>query len=540
MPTSALPAASLLLALAVALPAAAAPPAAPRSSKPGRLVLLVSIDQLRWADLLLLKEEFGPKGFAGLGRAQMVRYDTTGTETAADHATLSTGAWADVHGIVANKWLEGGKVRQAIEDPSCPVWERPGDGRSAAPLRAPTIGDALKLATQGRSRVISIGNKDRVALLLGGRGADLSLFWDDQGGLLTSTKCFLPEAPAWVKELRKTTSAGNFLDYVWTPSRPMELLARYSDPEAPGVLPKSKIGERFPHAVGQKDFSQRLFYVLRQTPVATTIALGAAKAAIEAYDLGNAGTRDLMLLGIATIDGIGHMYGAHAPERIDGLLRLHDELGAFVGWLRARYGDRVEIVLTGDHGLQPIPATSAKLKLDAQVLGRERLTAKVEAALSAQLGAAPGGKGYISFFDPPAVSLRHDQVGDVRRAVRIAAEALRDEPGLWRVVETADLHGEPEVVRHAVYPGRSPDLVLVPRPLYMLLKEDDGADHGSHWNDDALVPVLWEARGWSLRPGLKGGVLKATQIAPTLAALLEVSPPGAAFAEPFLARDEQP
>ncbi|MBS2024312.1 MAG: alkaline phosphatase family protein [Deltaproteobacteria bacterium] len=502
--------------------------------KGGRLVLFVSIDQLRYEDLLLLRDEFGPKGFAGLGRPQQMRYLTTVTETAADHATLSTGAWADIHGVVANKWLEDGKPRQSIDDAACPLWDNPKDGRSAAALRVPTVGDALKLASVGQSRVVTIGNKDRVALLLGGRSADLALFWDDSTGQFTSTTCYTKDAPKWVEELRKTTSAANFLDYVWTPSRPMETLARYSDPEAPGVVPKSKMGERFPHAIGQQDHTTRLFYALRQTPVATTLALSAAKAAIEAYDLGNGNKPDLLMVGIATIDGIGHMFGAHSPERIDGLLRLHDELGAFLTWARARYGDRLEIVLAADHGVQPIPAQSQKLKLEAQVLSRDKLAAKVEDALTKALGTAPGGKGYISFFDPPALSLKRDQAGDLRRAVHLAAEALRTEPGLWRVVETADAANEPEVIRHAIYPGRVADLLLVPRPLYMMLKDEDGADHGSPWNDDALVPFLFEAKGWTVRPAVRGGVLTATQVAPTLAALLEISPPSAAMADPVL------
>jgi hypothetical protein len=43
-----------------------------------------------------------------------------------------------------------------------------------------------------------------------------------------------------------------------------------------------------------------------------------------------------------------------------------------------------------------------------------------------------------------------------------------------------------------------------------------------------------------MRPAFRGGVLAATQVAPTLAALLEVSPPGAAFAEPVLERLPEP
>ena len=523
-------------------PAKAAKPGGPDKAAPGRLVLLVSIDQLRYQDVLSLAPEFGPAGFAGMGRPTPLRYETSVTETAADHATLSTGAWADLHGIVANKWMEGGRPRQSIDDPACPVWERPDDGRSAAALRVPTIGDALKLGTRGRSRVISVANKDRVALMLGGASADLALFWDDAAGRFTSTACYSKQPPEWVEKLRRDHPISEWLGYVWTPSRPTELLARYADLEAPGVIPKSRMQERFPHPVGQNEPGPRLWYALRQTPAGTTLALQAAKAAVEAYALGDQGEADLLALGIASVDGVGHQFGTHSPERIDTVLRLHDELGEFLRWLKARLGTRLSIVLTGDHGLQPIPAQSQKYKIEARVLSRDELSAQVERALAAQLGAAPSG-GYVDFFDPPYLSLKHTGAGDLDRTIHLAAQALRRETGLWKVVETARAleqgsAGEPDFVRHALYAGRSGDLLLIPRPLFMLLKTDDGADHGTPWNDDALVPFYAQAPGWTLRPQFKGGVLRATQVAPTLAAILEVSPPAAAFAEPVLSAVE--
>ncbi|MCA1829661.1 MAG: hypothetical protein LC689_22280, partial [Myxococcales bacterium] len=63
----------------------------------GRLVVLVVVDQLRLGDLTWLAQELGPKGFAGLGRPAPMRYETVVTETAADHAVLSTGAYADLN-----------------------------------------------------------------------------------------------------------------------------------------------------------------------------------------------------------------------------------------------------------------------------------------------------------------------------------------------------------------------------------------------------------------------------------------------------------
>src|SRR4051812_50138951 len=95
------------------------------AQQPGRLVVLVVVDQLRYDDVLRLSPELGPEGFAGLGTPSPLRYDTAVTETAADHAVLSTGAYADLNGVVGNRLLRGGAPRRAGEEPACPGLGKP-------------------------------------------------------------------------------------------------------------------------------------------------------------------------------------------------------------------------------------------------------------------------------------------------------------------------------------------------------------------------------------------------------------------------------
>ncbi|HEY4769241.1 MAG TPA: alkaline phosphatase family protein, partial [Myxococcales bacterium] len=123
-----------------------------------RSVVLVVVDQLRYQDVLWLAPALGPRGFAGMGRAAPMRYETAVAETAPGHAVLSTGAYANVNGIVGNSFWQGARYQEAVDDPACPVWGAKA-GRSAAALRAPTIGDMLKLNTGGAARVVGIAVK---------------------------------------------------------------------------------------------------------------------------------------------------------------------------------------------------------------------------------------------------------------------------------------------------------------------------------------------------------------------------------------------
>ncbi|MFL5397278.1 MAG: alkaline phosphatase family protein, partial [Myxococcales bacterium] len=157
--------------LVVACAAALVAPAV--RAQGGRLVVFVVVDQLRYQDLLWARDELGPGGFGGLGQPLQARYRAALTHTAPDHATLATGTYPDVHGIVGNTLLDDGKPVEAIDDPACENWRgtrRQGPGK----LLVPTVADALKLATLGRARALALSFKDRGALFLAGRAADLA------------------------------------------------------------------------------------------------------------------------------------------------------------------------------------------------------------------------------------------------------------------------------------------------------------------------------------------------------------------------------
>ncbi|MFL5415742.1 MAG: hypothetical protein ACJ78Y_07070, partial [Myxococcales bacterium] len=99
-------------------------------------------------------------------------------------------------------------------------------GRVRGKLLVPTVADALKLATLGRARALALSFKDRGALFLAGRAADLALFWDYDNGELTSSRCYAEEPPAWLVDLARKHPASEWKDYVWTLSRPEKVYAR--------------------------------------------------------------------------------------------------------------------------------------------------------------------------------------------------------------------------------------------------------------------------------------------------------------------------
>jgi hypothetical protein len=502
----------MILALILA---AAAPP------QKGRLVVVAVIDQLRYQDLLWLAPEFGPKGFAGMGKFAAMRYDTVVTETAAAHAVLSTGVYADMNGVVGNRIYPEGVPRESVDDPACPVWGAPRLGRSAAMLRVPTVGDAFKLSSNGAGRVVSIAGKDRSALYTAGASADLALWFEVETGEMVSTTCYAPSPPEWLPQ----HVAVEWKDWVWTMSRPDAVSRLGTRSETP--VPRDNMGAEFPHRVGLGTVDKRLYHALRFTPAASTIALRTARAALKGMALGENGKTDLLFIALSSLDTVGHQFGTLAHERVDAILRVHEELGALLDELRARMGPRLSVVLTSDHGLTPMESDLRRLRVaQGGTLDIDVLTQKLNHALDERIGLR--SEGWVAAIDGSALFLRPPFPA---AAVQVAVELLRKEPGLWKVIPEDEIDGAESSVRHAWFPGRSGQALLVVRPLWTLKKVNDGADHGSPWTEDALVPLAVQAHGFRLR---RGEILRATQVAPTIATLLDIAPPSASVDTPAI------
>src|ERR1700690_168744 len=133
-----------------------------------KLIVVIVIDQFRGDYLERYRDEFGDGGFRlFLERGANFtdcNYDYANTRTAPGHSTLFTGAYSNGHGIAANEWWDPKKKKMvtSVDDDATKLIGVAGDKIGASPhnLLADTIGDELKVATQGKSRVFAVSLKD--------------------------------------------------------------------------------------------------------------------------------------------------------------------------------------------------------------------------------------------------------------------------------------------------------------------------------------------------------------------------------------------
>ena len=172
---------SSLIAVMAVLAADAQNPAAPK------LVVGILIDQLRSDYLQAFMPLYGEGGFKRLmaqGRVYTQgEYPLTSVDRASAAATLSTGSTPFYHGIVGQQWFERATLRRidCVEDADC-KGVATDHGASPQFLAVSTIGDELKVASDGKSLVYAIAPFRDAAVLTAGHAADAAVWIDDETG----------------------------------------------------------------------------------------------------------------------------------------------------------------------------------------------------------------------------------------------------------------------------------------------------------------------------------------------------------------------
>ena len=198
-------------------------------AEPPRLILQITVDQLRGDLIRRHRSQFGEGGFRYLLENGTVYEDAhhrhASTETIVGHTTLATGADPSVHGMIGNVWMDRstGALTYNIEDPDYRLLSTDSDidkdteidptqkiarseGRSPSRILVSTFGDELTLFTAGKAKVFGISVKDRSAVAMAGHTGNAFWFSKKTGEFVTSSY-YYDAYPAWVVEWNKKRPA---------------------------------------------------------------------------------------------------------------------------------------------------------------------------------------------------------------------------------------------------------------------------------------------------------------------------------------------
>ncbi len=523
----ALRARGVLLAVATLLAAAAS--AAPRP----RLVLFVSVDQMRYDYL----ERFASLFTGGLKRFHQggaifsnARYRHANSETGPGHSVLLSGRHARDTGIVANEWYDRllGRIVNVVDDPA--VSPLPGPGRGASPAHAigPSLGDLLK-KTSPASRVVGVSMKDRSAILMAGARGDAAYWYEPAAGRLGSSTYYMRRLPDWLAAWNAAGHIDALFGRTWT-----RLLAD-EGPYLRLAGPDDVRGEWdnvdtvFPHRIRGAARSPEFYDDVRRTPFFDELTVDVAVRAMDAHALGRDEATDILAVGLSATDIIGHTYGSESQEIMDQVLRLDRTLGRLIDAAEARAGrEHLLVALSADHGSMPLVERLQARELDARRVRPEEIVVPVRKALETRF---PGAGDLIAAADVPSFYLDLAAIGrlGLKRAdvEKVVEEALLGTGFISHVYTSAELLGGPPaddpdfvLVRNSYFESRSPHVIATQKPYLYISSRPGGTGHGTLHDYDRHVPVAF------LGPGTKAGRYHGPcgpeDIVPTLARILGV------------------
>ena len=537
----------VLIAMLVALTLAAPVPAA--SSAP-RLVLQITVDQLRGDMPGRYADRLTDGGFHYLMEKGTwyinAHYQHANTETAVGHATLATGADPSRHGIIANDWINqksGAFVYNTEDDRHHIIGREPKSHEGVSPrnLAASTFGDELVVSNGGRSRVFSVSVKDRGAILPGGHVGKAFWFSKSSGNFVTSTY-YYDDYPAWVKQWNTAKPADAFKGKSWELLNDRATYVHGQMDDRPYEADLKPLGRKFPHPLGGD--TKYFYLLLTLTPIGDVLTLDFTKALVENEKLGqnDTGAPDYLQISFSSTDYVGHLFGPSSLETEDNILRLDRTLAELFQFVDEKVGlDKTLIVLSADHGAPEAPEYMASLGLSTGRFAFDWF--KTEGPLTEALEKKYGRDDLIAGHSHPYLYLNLEAISsaglDLAEVERFVAAELMKIPGIAYAMTRGDLLAgritESPVqnqIRRSFHPTRSGNIHMVPEQYWFLHSTEEAekmgigsiaAIHGSPWAYDTFVPIFFA--GHSVPAQIIGRRVAPTDIAATLAAYLGVKPP---------------
>ena len=510
--------------------------ALPALAKPPRLTLFISVDGLG-SDVVQRHRpafKYGLKKLVNDGAFfPTMHYEAAKCVTAVGHATLATGANPWRHGVVGNKVIDrgAGKLVPVFEDPGHPALEAPQNGGDVSPknLLAETLSDRLRAATWRQGKAIAITSKPRAAIAMAGRLGEAYWFNDSVGRFVTGT-WYLKAFPDWMRAFNDKKGADAFHDKSWDLLLPAKNY-RGAD-EAEYESDWYAMGRTFPHPLngGLPAPGPQSWNALSASPMMNELLVDAAKAAIAGEKLGGDDVPDLLSVGFSAFDKTYHLYGPDSWELQDHMLRLDKALGELLSAAERAAGGKgnLLVVLTADHGGAAAPEYWAAQGFDAARVPPDPLLKGLNAELEAKFkvaGLAVAMEETDVYLERKAMQLKRLDATAVRRA---AAAWLRAQPPILLAVAQEDLEG-PDTggylrsLQLGYHPAVSGDVLFTMKPFQVLESEPRGTNHGTPHTYDSEVPLFLYGHG--VRSGIYPGPIVAVDVAPTVAAVMELRTP---------------
>jgi predicted AlkP superfamily pyrophosphatase or phosphodiesterase len=512
--------------------------------KPPKLVVGIVVDQMRYDYIYRFWNKYGNGGFKRLVNqgyfCRNTHFNYAPTYTAPGHASIYTGATPSVHGIIGNSWFvrEENKSTYCTDDHSVKTVGSTSVAGQMSPVNMGTNSgtDELRLTTNLQARVIGISLKDRGSILPAGHLANAAYWFDSENGAFITSTYYMQALPDWVSSFNAKDKAREYLSKEWTTLLPVNQYAEsLEDDNVYEGLLKGEEKAVFPHNL-PKIFAQDSYELIRSTPFGNSIVKDFALEAIQAEKLGKGAATDFLAVSFSSTDYIGHKYGPRAIELEDTYLRLDRDLAQMLTFLDTYLGkEKVLVFLTADHAGAEVPAYLESLKIPAGYFTTKQHLQQLKGYLyqtyqDSLVTAFTNQQIYLNDKALAEKKLNREEVQQTIAQYVLKMDGVASSATALAMQRNEYTQGINGLIQRGYHARRSGDVMVNLLPQWMEYSKT-GTTHGSPYTYDTHVPLLWY--GWNIKPGSSVSYVAITDIAPTLAFMLNTSLPNGNTGSPI-------
>ncbi len=414
--------------------------------------------------------------------------------TSSGLATLATGAYPSLHGIVADQWYDRRMGRMTKARPAL--------------LEATTLADELERS--GKSRIYCLGMNEGPASLMAGQTKGQVFWMDNQGRFNTRGN-----TPEWLAGYNSARSLEPLHNKKW-----MAVGARSDSPPIRTLAYDARKPEEF-------------FELYQASPDGQEAQFDLLRTMVTAEKLGQQETVDFVFVTLGSMALLGYETGAISPIMDQMAVELDRQMQRTLEVLNKTPGKgSYNLIFAAAHGAPPEPDAALR---PVKAIQGENVARAINRGMSDWLDKAPAKNSYVDKYVYPFLYLRldtlHKQNTPARGARKLAGEMALRVPGVAGYY-TADgdcsFTGEwRRRFENSFHELRGGDVMLSYDPE--AVEEygvGRGVSYGSLYNYDVSVPLILYGPQFARRT--IENAIEAIDLAPTLARAAGISAPSSA------------
>lgn len=495
-----------------------------------KLVIGITVDQLRGDYLDLFQYAFSERGFKRLLNGGLVyeniSFNFPNLDDASAIATIYSGTTPFYHGITGNrKYLPKKQQEVSSFDDNNYLGNYTQQKVSPLALQTSTITDELKTASHGVSFIYSFAPNSAQALASAGRGANCAFWVEDFSGQWASSTYYKDFYWLVDQENRSNNSyAVKVWGQYWTPLLPINNYRAF--PYTPNM-------NSFQYSFGTDNRST--YQLFKQSPIVNESVVDIATKLISKAELGKSLAPDFVALTLYA--GNYPNVAEYSVEMQDVYVRLDKDIEKLLNAVDQSVGLNNVLIFLTSTGYYNYNQT------DAQTITASDGTFYVnrcEALLNMYLMAIYGKEQWVDRFYNGQVYFNRKLIEDkglsLKEIQQKSAEFIADFTGVQDVYTSYQLlHGEwnpiMEYYKNGFTKETSGDLFIELHPGFKVAYEQNTAPVKIVRESAVMCPVIFFGNG--IKPEKVKRTIKATEIAPSVTHVLRIRPPNATKDKPL-------